>query len=331
MSELHALLRACKADPDDDAPRLILADWLEEHGQSERAAVVRTQVANRQHLLRERDVPREWFGEWAGWRDSLSASPDPWENSRVEFWLIRGLVHLSGDEDLPRRLGPMLRPEADWSWIEDIACALWCSQCDLSPLLNSAQVHHVTGLAFDGDQSGPDIPRQFADCQPLPHLTDLSISCFGRTDRDAAVLSECETFPGLRVLSLWWNVIGPDGAATIAASPTWDGLVRLALGANPLGDAGVEAIAFGRPRPRLRRLDLGGCDCTDDGAFALAASDRFPHLEELRFWSNKVGPVGVEALMESPYLKGTKVLLGINEGERPSWVDEFREKYGDRL
>ena len=30
--ELLALLQGCKEAPDDPLPRLILADWLEEHG-----------------------------------------------------------------------------------------------------------------------------------------------------------------------------------------------------------------------------------------------------------------------------------------------------------
>lgn len=36
MSDLHALIRACKDEPDDDAPRLILADWLDEHREANR-------------------------------------------------------------------------------------------------------------------------------------------------------------------------------------------------------------------------------------------------------------------------------------------------------
>src|SRR5262245_10829405 len=41
--ELLNLLRACKDDPADDQPRLVLADWLEEHGQAGRAEFVRVQ------------------------------------------------------------------------------------------------------------------------------------------------------------------------------------------------------------------------------------------------------------------------------------------------
>jgi uncharacterized protein (TIGR02996 family) len=42
-TEDAALWRAVVADPHDDAPRLILADWLEEHGQPERAEFIRVQ------------------------------------------------------------------------------------------------------------------------------------------------------------------------------------------------------------------------------------------------------------------------------------------------
>src|SRR5262249_44001150 len=38
------LLAACKDAPFDDEPRLILADWLEDHDESERAEFVRVQL-----------------------------------------------------------------------------------------------------------------------------------------------------------------------------------------------------------------------------------------------------------------------------------------------
>jgi uncharacterized protein (TIGR02996 family) len=39
-----AFLRAIVAEPDEDLPRLAFADWLDEHGDAERAAFIRTQV-----------------------------------------------------------------------------------------------------------------------------------------------------------------------------------------------------------------------------------------------------------------------------------------------
>jgi uncharacterized protein (TIGR02996 family) len=43
MSDREALLTAVFASPADDAPRLVYADWLDEHGQPERAEFIRVQ------------------------------------------------------------------------------------------------------------------------------------------------------------------------------------------------------------------------------------------------------------------------------------------------
>jgi uncharacterized protein (TIGR02996 family) len=43
MTDADALFAAILADPADDAPRLVYADWLEEHGQPERAEFIRVQ------------------------------------------------------------------------------------------------------------------------------------------------------------------------------------------------------------------------------------------------------------------------------------------------
>ncbi|HUR53454.1 MAG TPA: TIGR02996 domain-containing protein, partial [Gemmataceae bacterium] len=54
MTDGDALLAAILAEPDEDTPRLMYADWLEEEGRRERAEFIRTQIA----LARtpERDV-----------------------------------------------------------------------------------------------------------------------------------------------------------------------------------------------------------------------------------------------------------------------------------
>jgi len=57
MSEADALLAAIRQAPDDDAPRLIYADWLDEHGQPERAEFIRVQIElaqNESPTLRKR-------------------------------------------------------------------------------------------------------------------------------------------------------------------------------------------------------------------------------------------------------------------------------------
>jgi uncharacterized protein (TIGR02996 family) len=59
MSDADALLAAIRAAPDDDAPRLIYADWLEEHGQPGRAEFIRVQcelARNDSPTLRQREA-----------------------------------------------------------------------------------------------------------------------------------------------------------------------------------------------------------------------------------------------------------------------------------
>ncbi len=45
LTDGEALLAGVLADPDDDLPRLAMADWLEENGEADRAEFVRVQVA----------------------------------------------------------------------------------------------------------------------------------------------------------------------------------------------------------------------------------------------------------------------------------------------
>src|SRR5437763_4914099 len=44
MPEESAFLRTIVERPDDDAPRLVYADWLEEHGNTPRAEFIRVQI-----------------------------------------------------------------------------------------------------------------------------------------------------------------------------------------------------------------------------------------------------------------------------------------------
>src|SRR5262245_54643580 len=44
MSQERDLLRLIAREPDEDAPRLVYADWLEDHGRAERAEFIRGQL-----------------------------------------------------------------------------------------------------------------------------------------------------------------------------------------------------------------------------------------------------------------------------------------------
>lgn len=52
-------LAAIIANPDDDAPRLIFADWLAENGQDDRAEFIRVQCKLARTLARAAELRRE--------------------------------------------------------------------------------------------------------------------------------------------------------------------------------------------------------------------------------------------------------------------------------
>jgi uncharacterized protein (TIGR02996 family) len=74
MTQDDAFLADIIANPDDDAPRLVYADWLEDHGQPDRAAFVRVQCQlarlphddeRREDLeAKERELLRRHRREW---------------------------------------------------------------------------------------------------------------------------------------------------------------------------------------------------------------------------------------------------------------------------
>jgi uncharacterized protein (TIGR02996 family) len=68
MSTSDAFLRAMIEDPEDDATRLVYADWLDEHGEPERAEFIRLSCrsgspADEAKALR---LLAPHFEEWAG-------------------------------------------------------------------------------------------------------------------------------------------------------------------------------------------------------------------------------------------------------------------------
>ncbi len=102
MIDDQALLSAIIADPDDDRLRLVYADWLEEHGQRDRARLIRVQIelahgpnnADDTIALRaeeeqleaacEKALPQldgiSWGSFERGWpRKILSGRRQPWE------------------------------------------------------------------------------------------------------------------------------------------------------------------------------------------------------------------------------------------------------------
>src|SRR4051794_3229291 len=94
MTQEDALLRAIRAEPEDDWPRLVYADWLEERGDP-RAEFIRAQCAlaglppadpRRPGLeARAQELLREHHARWVEPVCSLLGVPDAWVTFRRGF------------------------------------------------------------------------------------------------------------------------------------------------------------------------------------------------------------------------------------------------------
>ncbi|HEY8504968.1 MAG TPA: TIGR02996 domain-containing protein [Gemmataceae bacterium] len=187
MSDREAFLRTICENPADDAPRLVFADWLEEHGEAERAEFIRLQVEKarlpaddpRHALLHTRDLElRGRFGE--AWRRELPRIPGvSWHH---RFW--RGFV--SGAD------------VAGWRFFRRHADALFAA--------TPVQFLHFTRLMQD------QCPELVASPY-LGRLLGLNLSGTFIGDEGVRTLAECPGLAGLQTLELRGNLTQPWGVA----------------------------------------------------------------------------------------------------------------------
>jgi uncharacterized protein (TIGR02996 family) len=296
--------------PDDDTPRLVFADWLDENNQPDRAEFIRLQC----ELAKPTTSPRRRLAikgraqalqQRCGkvWVEDL---PD-WAREYAVF--DRGFVHrVMGRASEILRDGPRVWQQAPITEIgvtdlEDQRDALFAS-----PLLGRLR---RLELAFVLD--GPDDVRAL---QASPHLENLSTLdlIYNETlgDEGAIALSGLPPFPALESLILWECGLSDTGATALAASPFVRNLTSLDLGKNNLTSAGARALASSPHLDRLTALGLGyNEDLGDAGVRALARGKGFSHLHNLRLSRVGLGAAGLSALVGSP-LRGRLESLGLD-------------------
>src|SRR4051794_21555711 len=114
MSDEAALLNAIIAHADEDTPRLALADWLDEHGNPDRAAFIRAQCAYSRASATQPDYPELYDNVFYA---SARAS---WWFRANRITLPPGFAEVDGpypDDDLLYRGFPY-RVRGDWNYEE---------------------------------------------------------------------------------------------------------------------------------------------------------------------------------------------------------------------
>ncbi len=178
MTPEEAFLEAIIESPDDDAHRLVFADWLEDHEQPARAEFIRIQV-------------------------ELARLPE--DASKPEEFQAREKVLLA--EHGERWAGPLRGLCTEWTFrrgfVEEVVLAAAMFLDQASALFRLAPVHHARIV---------EVGDRLLDLARSPHLRhldglDLTLNEFG--DEGAEALARSEFLSSLRVLVLGGCGIGP--------------------------------------------------------------------------------------------------------------------------
>lgn len=336
MTHHDQLLEAVREAPDDDTPRLAFADWFEDHGDPERAELIRVQC----RLAVVPDVTSEWGRLWdrakqlldahrARWTAGFPAVRDRGVKAGDRWEFRRGFVDavtLSARSFLDHggavfRLAPVRR-------LRLVAVPRYLPAVLNSPLLGRVRDLQLTnqrltwanvrqlagspalaglqGLFLGSSGIGGEAAGLLFSSPHLGRLRDLNL-CFSPTDDDALCAVAGAAMPALRSLWLIGSLAGARGLAALASSPSLPNLRELAVGGRTVGPREAEAIASA-PVPRLTHLDFELAKVGDRGAAAVAKSPGLAGLEVLSLLDNEVGPAGAEAVAASPHLRKLRQL-----------------------
>jgi uncharacterized protein (TIGR02996 family) len=251
MTDGQAILRTIVENPHDDAPRLVYADWLEEHGRVERAEFIRLQCA----LDRMSPAEKQAHFNWSARAKAL------WDRHRSE-WLA----------ELPQPTGVDWFTEFRRGFPHGISFAHVRAFEDAADLVFAAapvvhiDVSDVRGIQVEAISESPYAPR-------LLRL-DLFYSHIG--PHGAFVLATSPRLRGLRQLHLASNQIRDEGAEHLAKSASLAGLKSLVLVRNGIGTTGGRALAAALYLSRALKLYLRYNHIDPDTLSRLR--DRFPRL-----------------------------------------------------
>jgi uncharacterized protein (TIGR02996 family) len=212
MPHDEALLQALRANLADDGLRLVYADWLEEHGETERAEFIRV------HHALARLGPRDPALRELEWRECA-------------LWRKNKYVWLGGLR------GSLKRWQFRLGLLEEVTITAERF------LMHADRLFRLGPLRVIEFQRAAGRTTALAACPYLVCLDTISLSYNHLTDAAAHDLAGSPHLANLQVLRLAHNFVRAAGAEALAHSPGLAGLRLLDLTGNPLGgNAGREAL-----------------------------------------------------------------------------------------
>jgi uncharacterized protein (TIGR02996 family) len=291
----QAFLQDIIAHPDDDAPRLVFADWLDDHGDADRAELIRAQceLARGASGLRLAELE-------ARERELLDLHGPLWAaplRGLVDAWKFRrGFVECVAVKQ--GSAGRFCERIADlFAAFPLRAVRFECAPGAAMSLLSKP--HYLARLsALDAKDLHDANPKAFMDRLLQPEASDLrSLLLEAREsshDWDAQLrrLAEPGPLAGLRELGLAFGTVGnpPNGGvvAALAASPSLALLERLHLPFAELGLPVARHLAGSATLAHLTHLDLGCAEISETGWRRLLGGPTIARLRWLGLFGARV-------------------------------------------
>jgi uncharacterized protein (TIGR02996 family) len=334
-SVLDCLLAAVRAEPDDDAPRLVLSDWLEEHGDQARAEFIRVQCQmTRAAAAWGRNESPTWNRFDQQGREVADLDPE----YAALHARARALVAEHGArwaEDLPAPVADAEKWPRVGTWtVFDRGFMTFyvkwvMAQPDphetLDGLLDASRkpafawvsriVLDLAGRS-DGDEWFEDWREGLARHPAIALVTDIDFS-WAMQPLETALpdLASAGPLPRLRCLKIVDENDGGE-ADQFHQLRNLPGLRDLTINWASLAD--FEAWP---PFPELRRLNVSRSGVRGIDLVRLAESDRFLRLEAIDVSLCRVTPDGILALIASDRRPGLAEVRFVNEQD-PSLLRE---------
>jgi uncharacterized protein (TIGR02996 family) len=243
-----SLLDEVFANPADDGPRLVYADWLLEQPEEidrARGELIQIQI---------REGPNEELHTRAQELKSLYARG--WFN---DVYVRR--------------------------WDRGFPTSVWCNCFQLEQLNGQsrrAEMALVESMTID---DGGVRVGQLLDALPLQSLSALELEDRWPLDAFASVVSSAR-FARLRSFSARGTKIDNEHVQVLAASSAMSGVTDLALDSNSITDVGARLIAGSPYLASVERLGLSRNYITEAGVAALAASPHLTKLRAIGLYAN---------------------------------------------
>lgn len=213
MLEGPALLAAVLAHPDDDTPRLVYADWLQENGQLERAEFIRVQIelARRPNLALQARESALLAAYGERWLAPLRTPDGPL------FGEAHGVFRRGFVEIIWMTAGRFLE-RADLLFTRIPVRELRVTRTsleDFTRLIGSDVLLRLATLDLSDRKLGDEAVSLLAGSPPLRNLRVLRLRGCGFTHAGAIALVRSPFLSGLRTLDVSYNALGPAALAAL--------------------------------------------------------------------------------------------------------------------